>query len=79
MTEQQVQATLAKSGAGSGASAGAPAAQTSPAPAQTAATSGEAPKKLPKTASQLPILGLAGLASLVVAVGFAARRRRVTR
>jgi LPXTG-motif cell wall-anchored protein len=79
MTEQQVQATLAKSGASSGAPAGAPAAQISPAPARTAATSGEAPKKLPKTASQVPILGLAGLTSLVVAAGLAASRRRVTR
>ena len=86
MTEQQVQATLAKSGGsgGSGAAAGAPAAQSgapaaqSAAPSQTAATSGEAPKKLPKTASQLPVLGLAGLASLVVAFALAARRRRAT-
>jgi LPXTG-motif cell wall-anchored protein len=79
MTEQQVQATLAKSGGsgGSGAAAGAPAAQSA-APSQTAATSGEAPKKLPKTASQLPVLGLAGLASLVVAFALAARRRRAT-
>ena len=78
MTEQQVQATLAKSGGsgGSGAAAGAPA--QSAAPAQAAATSGEAPKKLPKTASQLPVLGLAGLASLVVAFALAARRRRAT-
>ena len=79
MTQQQVQATLAKSGGsgGSGAAAGAPAAQS--AAPSAAATSGEAPKKLPKTASQLPVLGLAGLASLVVAFALAARRRRATR
>jgi LPXTG-motif cell wall-anchored protein len=81
MTEQQVQATLAKSNAGAGSAgagtAAAPA-RTTAAPAQTAPTSGEAPKKLPKTASQLPVLGLAGLASLMVAFALAARRRRAT-
>jgi LPXTG-motif cell wall-anchored protein len=81
MTEKQVQATLARSGgsmaSGSGAAAAAPAKSASP--SQAAATTGEAPKKLPKTASQLPLVGLLGLGSLVAAFGLTARRRRATR
>ena len=89
MTEKQVQATLARSGgsmasgSGSGSGSGAPAAAAAPAksasPSQAAATTGEAPKKLPKTASQLPLVGLLGLGSLVAAFGLTARRRRATR
>ena len=88
VTEKEVQATLAQSaaGGGTGTPAGAAAARTAPstpetaaAPSQTAPTSGSAPKKLPKTASPLPALGLAGLASLVAGLGLTARRRRATR
>ena len=89
MTEKQVQATLARSGgsmasgSGSGSGSGAPAAAAAPtksaSPSQAAATTGEAPKKLPKTASQLPLVGLLGLGSLVAAFGLTARRRRATR
>jgi LPXTG-motif cell wall-anchored protein len=87
-----VQATLAKSGGGAGtpaAGAGTPAAgaaaspSTAPgaaAPSQAAAaTSGGTPRKLPKTASPLPVLGLAGLVSLVAGFGLSLRRRRTTR
>jgi len=50
--------------------------QAAPAPSQTAAaTSGAAPKKLPKTASPLPLLGLVGLSSLIAGLGLTARRR----
>src|SRR6185503_5341842 len=52
--------------------------QSAAAGTQTASTSGaggETPKKLPKTASSLPLLGLIGLASLVAAIGLTARRR----
>jgi LPXTG-motif cell wall-anchored protein len=96
MSEKEVQATLARSGAGAGApaaaaapaastpqAAGAPAATsgaaTSGAATSGAATSGAAPKKLPKTASPLPVLGFVGLASLVAGLGLTARRRRATR
>lgn len=97
VTEKEVNATLAKSGAGAGAGAGggaasAPAAgagaagssstpksaAAAPAPAP-ASTSGSAPKTLPKTASPLAAVGLAGLASLVAGLGLTVRRRRGTR
>jgi LPXTG-motif cell wall-anchored protein len=94
MTEKEVNATLAASGAGAGA--GAPTAAAKPAPAAkppaaappptaaapsqpAAATSGgAAPRKLPKTASPLPVLGLTGFASLLAGLGLTIRRRRVT-
>ena len=87
MTEKEVNATLAKSGGGAGTPAAAAAAgaataapSTAAAPSHSAAaTSGAAPKKLPKTASPLPVLGLAGLASLVAGLGLTVRRRRATR
>ena len=81
VTEKEVQATLAQSGGGTGTAAGAAAPapstrQTAPPPSQTAApTSGAAPRQLPKTASPLPMLGLAGLASLLAGLGLSVRRR----
>ena len=83
MTEKQVQATLAQSGGAASpapAAGAAPAASTPSAGAATpaAATTGTAPKKLPKTASSLPVLGLTGFASVVAALGLTARRRRAT-
>jgi len=53
----------------------APAPSQAAPPSQAAATSGAAPKKLPKTASLLPLLGLVGLSSLIAGLGFTARRR----
>ena len=44
-----------------------------------AAAPGGAARTLPKTASPLPIVGLAGLASLVAGLGLTVRRRRTTR
>ncbi len=95
VTEKEVNATLAKSGAGAGAGGGAgsaPAAGAGAAPSSsapkgaaaapapgTASTSGSAPKTLPKTASPLAAVGLAGLASLVAGLGLTVRRRRGTR
>ena len=92
LTEKQVEATLAKSSGGAGspaAAAPAPARSTAAAPprstagapaaappAATAATSGAEPKKLPKTASSLPLLGLVGLASLITGLGLTVMRRR---
>ena len=74
---------------GTGPRAGAPAATsgTAPRPAAekaaspaAAAPAGEpaAPRKLPKTASPLPLVGLTGLVSLVVGLGLTAWRRRLT-
>jgi hypothetical protein len=83
VTEKEVQATLARSGAGTPAApaASAPSTPQTPAapPQSTAATSGAAPKKLPKTASPLPVLGLVGLASLLAGLGLTARRYFATR
>ena len=41
-------------------------------------TSGAAPRKLPKTASPLPVLALTGFASLLAALALAVRRHRAT-
>jgi LPXTG-motif cell wall-anchored protein len=97
MTQKEVSATLASSGAaGAGAGAGAGAApapssaaaakpaasapSTAGAPSSTAAATsgGGAPRKLPKTASPVPLLGLTGLASLLAGLGLTVRRRRAT-
>ena len=63
----------AKSGAATSGAA------TSGAAASGAAAAGGAPRTLPKTSSPLPIVGLAGLASLVAGLGLTLRRRRTTR
>ena len=98
MTQKEVNATLASSGAAGSAGAGAAAApapapssaaagkpaasapSTAAAPSSTAAATsgGAAPRKLPKTASPVPLLGLAGLASLLAGLGLTVRRRRAT-
>ena len=77
----------AATGAGAGAApsgAAKPGAASSGAASSGAATSGAATssgaaRTLPKTASQLPLVGLAGLASLVAGLGLTVRRRRTTR
>ena len=75
LTDREVQATLARSeSAAPPAPAPAPAA-AAPSPS-AAATSGAAPKTLPKTASPLPVLGLTGLVSLAVGLLLTVRRRR---
>lgn len=82
MTEKQVEASLAKSGGAAGAPGGAaaaPAKSTAAAPPSSAATSGAEPKKLPKTASNVPLLGLVGLVSLITGLGLTVTRRRATR
>ena len=77
MTQRQVQAVL--TGATPTATTGA--APAAPGAAPTAATSaphtGAAPaRKLPKTASQVPLLGLLGALSLAIALGLSLGRRR---
>jgi LPXTG-motif cell wall-anchored protein len=79
ITEQEVSATIAKSGGGAGAGAPAAAPAPSAAPAGAAPTSGAAPRTLPKTASPLPLLALTGFASLLVGLGLTVRRRRAAR
>jgi hypothetical protein len=82
VTEKEINATLAKSTAGASApaaAAGTPAPATpqmAPGPAQAAATSGAAPRKLPKTAR--PFLALTGFASILAALGLTIRRHRST-
>ena len=76
LTEKEVAATLAKSGAGTPAAAAPAAAPQSASAAPTAAPSpGAAPRTLPKTGSPVPLLGLIGLASLVAGMGLTLRRR----
>jgi LPXTG-motif cell wall-anchored protein len=69
------------SGAGAASSSGAAksGAASSAAATSGGATTGGAARTLPKTASPLPLVGLAGLASLVAGLGLTVRRRRTTR
>ncbi len=85
MSEKEVNATLAKSAPAQSAPAAAPAPpsstpQTAPAPppAASAGTTGVEPTNLPKTASPLPALGLAGLVSLFAGLGLTLWRHRTT-
>jgi LPXTG-motif cell wall-anchored protein len=80
LTERQLQASLSGTGAASGSGA-APAARTAPSSESAsagAAPSGE-PKKLPKTATQLPLVGVIGALALAVGLSLSiARKRRNT-
>ena len=77
-----VTGTAPAAGAGTTQAAAKPAAAAPAAPAaaqsQPASTQASAatPATLPKTGSQLPLLGLIGLASLVIALGLGVARRR---
>lgn len=90
VTEKEVAATLAKTGAApAAAAAAAPAAAPAP-PAAAASKQAAAPaapaaapqpvntsaRTLPRTAGLLPAAGLVGLASLAIATALATRRRR---
>jgi LPXTG-motif cell wall-anchored protein len=81
MTQREVAATLSGAPAPAPAPAStsgtaAPAAPAPPAPAPSTGTAAPAPrKKLPKTASNVPLIGLVGIASLFVGVTLTARRR----
>ena len=82
LTEKEVHASLAGAGAPAAAAAGgagAPPAGSKPA-ATTGAGAGAAPaapaaRKLPKTASSWPLLGLASALMIVLALGLTLRRR----
>jgi LPXTG-motif cell wall-anchored protein len=75
MTERQVEASLA-SASGGAPTAAAPAAPTAGASAAPSGTSGAAPRRLPKTASPLPLFGLAGAGALLAGVAMTLARRR---
>ncbi len=87
LTEQQVHATLATGGAGAsapGAATGTAGAATgtktaAPAAEPAAPSAAAAPRKLPKTASPLPLVGLVGAGSLLTGIGLTMRRRRQAR
>jgi LPXTG-motif cell wall-anchored protein len=74
-------AAASPSGAGAAAPSGAAksGAASSGAATSGAAPSGGAARTLPKTASPMPLVGLAGLASLIAGLGLTVRRRRTTR
>jgi LPXTG-motif cell wall-anchored protein len=83
MTARQVQASIAEASGTAGAAAPAPArAAAAPTPAPAAAPAAAAPaapapaKKLPKTGSSLPLLGMTGVALLALAAGLTMLRRR---
>jgi hypothetical protein len=85
MTERQVAASMA-SPAAAAPSGPAPAAAAPSRPAPAAAAppaapsepAGTAGRKLPKTATPLPLVGLIGVASLVAALMLTVRRRRLS-
>jgi LPXTG-motif cell wall-anchored protein len=79
LTEKQLQATLSGSGAAAGAGAGAGsagAAGRASASGATPAAEGAPAKKLPKTASQLPLVGLIGALSLAAGLSLTIARKR---
>lgn len=81
LTEQQLQARLHAPAAGAGAGAGSGGAASRSSASAAAAPSGDAPpaRKLPKTSSQLPLVGLIGALSLAVGLSLTiARKRRNT-
>jgi hypothetical protein len=79
VTEKQVEATLARAtssaagGAATGAATGAAAAPSTAGGAESASAS--APRRLPKTASPVPLVGLAGAASFLLGAALTIRRR----
>jgi LPXTG-motif cell wall-anchored protein len=92
LTEQQVNATLATGGGASGSTTGTKAGSATgtagaatgtktaaPAAEPAAPSAAAAPRKLPKTASPLPLFALVGAGSLLTAIGLTMRRRRQTR
>lgn len=82
VTEKAVNATTARSAPPDAAASSAPAKSSASASSQpaagTAGTSAPA-HKLPKTASPLPLVALAGIVSLAIALALATRRRSLPR
>jgi hypothetical protein len=80
MPERQVAASMASPAAPAAAPSAAPAAAAPPpaAPPAPSDPAGTAGRKLPKTATPLPLVGLMGVASLVAALMLTVRRRRLS-
>jgi LPXTG-motif cell wall-anchored protein len=85
VTEKQVNATLARAAPAAAtpaepaaAAPSRPAASTSPQPTATAGAA-HAPRKLPKTASPVPLIGFAGFISLALGLVLTSRRRLLVR
>ena len=76
MTEQEVNATLAKAAPASGG-AGAPAASRSMSSPAAAPATTPAPRRLPKTGSAWPLLALASILSIAMGLTLTVRRRFV--
>jgi hypothetical protein len=80
VTEKEVEATLARAPAAPAASPSAAASPASPpAPASTVAGGAATTRRLPKTASPMPLLGLVGGLSIVLALALGTARRRTGR
>jgi LPXTG-motif cell wall-anchored protein len=78
LTEKEVQATLAASGAPASPAPSAAAARV-PSSAPATASAGAAPaRKLPKTASPMGAIALGGVMALIVGAALTIRRRRLT-
>ena len=79
MTERQVQASMqsvpAAAPAGRPVAAGAPASAPAPAGAATTGSAAAPARRLPKTGSALPLLGLLGAALVTLGAALTARRR----
>ena len=78
LTSTQVQASLARN-APAAAPSSVERAPSAPPAAATTGTTAPTPRKLPKTASRLPAIGLAGVLSLGIGVALTLRRRRSER
>jgi len=80
MTSREVQATIAEASGTAGTAAPAPArtpsAAAKPAPEAGAPAAAPPARKLPKTGSSLPLVGLTGVALLALAAGLTLVRRR---
>jgi LPXTG-motif cell wall-anchored protein len=79
LTETQVKATLARAEAPAPAPSVERAASAPPAAATTGTAATPTTRKLPKTASPLPAIGLAGILSLGIALSLRVRRRNSAR
>jgi LPXTG-motif cell wall-anchored protein len=78
LTERQLHAAMAGPTPASGASGAAPATPAKSTSSAGAAPSAEHPKKLPKTASNLPLTGMLGALFLAIAAGLTLTRRRAS-
>jgi LPXTG-motif cell wall-anchored protein len=76
MTERQVQASLSSPAPAAAPERAAPSASAAAPESTTASSASATPRRLPKTASPLPFVGLLGAGLLTAGVTLTARRRR---